>query len=217
MINLIKIIDSKKRLLDYWKSSGIVKDKKVLEAFKAVPREKFILKKYRHEAYGDYPLSIGENQTISQPTTVMIMTEALELKEGDKVLEIGTGSGYQAAMISELVGDKGKVITTEIIPELAEFAQKNIEKLKLKNVKIINYDGSRGYEKQKPYDKIIITAACPEIPPPVIDELEENGIIIAPVGNLISQQMVKGIKKGKLKTRSLGYFVFVPLKGKYGY
>ena len=217
MINLIKIIDSKKRLLDYWKSSGIVKDKKVLEAFKAVPREKFILKKYRHEAYGDYPLSIGENQTISQPTTVMIMTEALELKEGDKVLEIRTGSGYQAAMISELVGDKGKVITTEIIPELAEFAQKNIEKLKLKNVKIINYDGSRGYEKQKPYDKIIITAACPEIPPPVIDELEENGIIIAPVGNLISQQMVKGIKKGKLKTRSLGYFVFVPLKGKYGY
>lgn len=217
MINFIKIIDSKKRLLDYWKSSGIVKDKKVLEAFKAVPREKFILKKYRHEAYGDYPLSIGENQTISQPTTVMIMTEALELKEGDKVLEIGTGSGYQAAMISELVGDKGKVITTEIIPELAEFAQKNIEKLKLKNVKIINYDGSRGYEKQKPYDKIIITAACPEIPPPVIDELEENGIIIAPVGNLISQQMVKGIKKGKLKTRSLGYFVFVPLKGKYGY
>lgn len=215
---MVKINNSKKKLIEYWKSSGIIKDKKVIEAFKAIPREKFILKKHLSEAYGDYPLSIGKSQTISQPTTVLMMTEALELKEGDKVLEVGAGSGYQAAIISKLVGKKGEVITTEIIPELAEFAKKNIQKLEIKNVKIIEHDGSQGYEQESLYDKIMITAACPEIPEPLIEQLKENGIIIAPVGDLFGQQMIKGVKKkGKLETKSLGYFMFVPLKGKYGY
>ena len=208
----------KKRLIEYWQSSGIIKDKKLIEAFKAVQREKFIRDEHLSEAYGDYPLPIGLGQTISQPTTVMLMTEALELKEGDKVLEIGAGSGYQAAIIAKMAGNKGKVITTEIIPELAEFAQENIKKLKIKNVKIINYDGSQGYKKEAPYNKIIITAACPQIPKPLIKQLKEDGIIIAPVGHLFGQQMIKGIKKKeKLETKSLGYFMFVPLKGKYGY
>ena len=215
---MVKINNSKKKLIEYWKSSGIIKDKKVIEAFKAIPREKFILKKHLSEAYGDYPLSIGKSQTISQPTTVLMMTEALELKEGDKVLEVGAGSGYQAAIISKLVGKKGEVITTEIIPELAEFAKKNIQKLEIKNVKIIEHDRSQGYEQESLYDKIMITAACPEIPEPLIEQLKENGIIIAPVGDLFGQQMIKGVKKkGKLETKSLGYFMFVPLKGKYGY
>jgi len=215
---MIKINNLKKRLIENWESSGTIKDKKVIDAFKAVPREKFILKKHLSEAYGDYPLSIGKGQTISQPTTVLMMTEALELKEGDKVLEVGAGSGYQAAIISKLVGKKGEVITTEIIPELAEFAKKNIQKLEIKSVKIINHDGSQGYEKESPYDKIMITAACPEIPEPLIEQLKENGIIMVPVGDLFGQQMIKGVKKkGKLETKSLGYFMFVPLKGKYGY
>jgi protein-L-isoaspartate(D-aspartate) O-methyltransferase len=209
---------SKKRLIDYWQSSGIIKDKKIIGAFKAIPREKFIMDEHLSEAYGDYPLPIGRGQTISQPTTVMLMTEALELKEGDKVLEVGAGSGYQAAIISKIIGKKGKVITTEIIPELAEFADKNIKKLKIRNVKIINCDGSQGYKEEAPYDRIMVTAACPEIPKPLIQQLKENGIIIAPVGNLLGQQMIKGIKKsGKLETKPLGYFMFVPLKGKYGY
>ncbi len=190
----------------------------MIEVFKAIPRENFIPKEYLSESYGDYPLPIKEEQTISQPTTVMIMTGALELKEGEKVLEVGAGSGYQAAIISKMVGRKGKVVTTEIIPGLAEFARENIEKLKIKNVKIVNYDGSQGYKKESPYDKCIITAACPEIPEPIIKQLKENGIIIAPVGDLLGQQMIKGIKKkGKLEKKSLGNFMFVPLKGKHGY
>mgnify|MGYP001569171374 FL=1 len=109
-------MNPKQRLIEHWTSLGIIKDKKVIEAFKKIPREGFMNPEHKEEAYGDYALSIGEGQTISQPTTVMIMTEALELKEGHKVLEIGTGSGYQAAIISKIIGSKGKLISTEIIP-----------------------------------------------------------------------------------------------------
>ncbi len=209
---------SKEHLIDYWIYSEIIKDKKVIEAFIKVPREKFIKDEHLDQAYGDYPLPIGEGQTISQPTTVMLMTEALELKENDKVLEVGAGSGYQAAIIADIVGKKGKVISTEILAELVKFAQQNIKKLNLKNVKIINYDGSKGYEKEAPYDKIIVTAGCPEIPKPLTKQLKENGIIVAPVGGLFEQIMVKGKKKGnKLVEEKLGYFMFVPLKGEYGH
>lgn len=205
----------KQQLMDYWLSSGIIKDKKLINAFKAIPREKFIDKSFLNEAYGDYPLPIGMGQTISQPTTVMIMIEALELKPTDKVLEVGAGSGYCAAIMAKLAK---KVITTEIIPELAQFAKKNMKKNRIKNVTVVEYDGSKGYEKQAPYDKIMITAACPSIPTPLINQLKENGIILAPVGGFFDQRMIKGIKiKGKLETHSLGYFRFVPLKGKYGY
>ena len=208
---------SKEHLIGYWADSGIIKNKKVIEAFKKIPREKFI-KEHKDEAYGDYPLSIGEGQTISQPTTVMIMTEALELKEGNKVLEVGSGSGYQAAIISEIVGNKGKVISTEIIGKLAEFAKENIKKLNIKNVEIIKHDGSKGYEKEAPYDRIIVTAAAPKIPKLLIEQLKENGIIVAPVGNLLEQAMIKGIKNnGRLEEENLGNFMFVPLKGKYGH
>ena len=207
----------KDKLIQKWISSGTIKDKKMIEAFKKIPRELFIKDK-KEEAYGDYPLSIGKGQTISQPTTVMLMTEALELKNGEKVLEIGAGSGYQAAIIGELVGKNGKVISTEIIPELAEFAKNNIKKLKLKNISIINHDGSKGYGKEAPYDKIIITAACPRIPKPLIRQLKENGIIVAPVGNMVEQTMIKGTKKNnKLIEEKLGQFMFVPLRGRYGY
>lgn len=208
----------KNQLIKFWKNEKIVKNEKVLEAFKAVPREEFILGGYEHDAYGDYPLPIHAGQTISQPTTVMIMTDALDIKKGQKVLEIGTGSGYQAAILSKLVGEKGKVITTEIIKELADFSKNNIKKLKINNIKILHSDGSEGYAKEAPYDRIIVTAACPKIPQPLIDQLKEGGIIVAPVESVLGQEMVKGIKKnGKLITASLGYFSFVPLKGKHGY
>ena len=211
-------MSQKRKLIDYWTSLSIIKDKKVIGAFKKVPRENFMKPEHKKEAYGDYPLPIGEGQTISQPTTVMLMTEALELKKNDKVLEIGAGSGYQAAIISNLVGENGKIISTEIIKELAEFAQKNIEKLNLKNVKIIRHDGSNGYKKEAPYDKIIITAACPKIPKPLVHQLKEDGIIVAPVGNMVEQIMVKARKnKSKLIEEKLGDFMFVPMKGKYGY
>jgi len=205
----------KQKLIEYWLSSGIIKDKKLIKAFQEIPRENFVDNSYLDEAYGDYPLPIGMGQTISQPTTVMIMIKAMELKPTDKVLEVGAGSGYCAAIMSKLAK---KVITTEIIPELAEFAKKNMEKNKIRNVEVIEYDGSQGYKKEMPYDKIMITAACPSIPKPLTEQLKENGIIIAPIGGFFDQTMVKGIKKkGKIETYSLGYFRFVPLKGKYGY
>ena len=129
-------MDDKESLTAYWQNSGLIKDKRLLEAFRKVPREKFIQKGFLEEAYGDYPLPIGEGQTISQPTTVMIMTQALELKPGNKVLEVGAGSGYQAAIIAKVVGSKGRVITTEIIPDLVKFAKANLKKAlstKIKN------------------------------------------------------------------------------------
>jgi len=205
----------KQELVRYWIDNKIITDKRLIKAFKAIPREEFILGGSLNEAYGDYPLPILKGQTISQPTTVMIMINALELKKTDRILEVGAGSGYCAAIISRMVKF---VYTTEIIPELAEFAVNNIKRVGIKNIEVINYDGSQGYEKQSPYDKIMVTAACPKIPPPLIEQLKEGGIIVAPVAYFLGQKMIKGIKKNKeLKTESLGDFVFVPLKGKYGY
>lgn len=211
----------KENLVNYWRKIGIITEEKVIEAFKKVPRESFILPQYKDAVYGDYPLPILAGQTISQPTTVMIMTQALELKQGDKVLEVGAGSGYQAAIIAEMVGDKGLVITTEVVPELVEFAKNNIEKLNIKNIKVISYDGSQGYPDEAPYDKIIVTAASPNIPPPLIEQLKEGGILLIPVGGFsifFGQKMIKARKKnGKIIKESLGDFAFVPLKGKHGF
>jgi|SRR3989344_5008088 len=209
----------KEHLLKYWKKTALIKDKKLIEAFKKVNRENFVLEEDKPKAYGDYPLNIGYEQTISQPTTVMLMTQALELKEGNKVLEVGTGSGYQAAIISELIGNKGKVYTTEIVNELVKLATDNIKKAKIKNIEIIKKDGSSGLKKFAPYDRIIVTAACPKIPDGLIEQLNSNGILIAPVGPLYMQEMLKLIKKedGSLEKTSLGHFIFVPLKGENGY
>ncbi len=209
----------KQQLIDYWRKSGTITDERLLKAFQEVPRELFITKGFEEQTYVDHPSPIGYKQTISQPTTVMLMTQALELKEGQKVLEVGAGSGWQAALIGKIVGNKGKVITTEIIPELTEFAKNNISKAKIKNVEVINYDGSQGYKKESPFQRIIITAACPKIPPPLIEQLDNNGILVAPVGSLVfGQNMIKLRKTSSgIEKESLGSFVFVPLKGKYGY
>lgn len=204
----------KKSLLEQWKRTGLIKDRKLLKAFREVPRENFIMKSYLQEAYGDYPLPIGYDQTISQPTTIMIMIQALELKKSDKVLEIGAGSGYNAALMAKLCK---KVYGIEIIKELVSYARQNLVTTGIKNVEIIYGDGSMGYEKAAPYDKIIVTAACPKIPQPLIEQLKENGIILAPVGDLWGQKMIQGRKiNGEIQYESLGYFSFVPLRGKFG-
>ena len=205
----------KEKLIDFWLKNKIITDKKLIKAFEEIKRENFITKEFIDEAYGDYPLPIGHEQTISQPTTIMIMTQALELKTTDKVLEIGSGSGYQAAIISRLAK---KVISIEIIKDLALFAKENINKNNIKNVEIIHGDGSKGYEKSAPYDKIIVTAACPKIPESLIEQIKNNGIIVAPIGPLYGQVMIKARKiKNQLITEKLGDFMFVPLKGEYGY
>lgn len=207
----------KEELLKYWITNKIVSDPRVLNAFRKIPRENFVRKEDIYRAYEDIPLPILQDQTISQPTTVMLMTEALALQPGIKVLEIGSGSGYQSAIIAEII-KPGKVISLEIIPELVEFARKNLMKSKITNVNIFLADGSLGYSKEAPYDRIIVTAASPIMPKQLVKQLKKDGILLSPVGSPFSQKMIRITKlNGKLKEEDLGDFVFVPLKGKYGY
>jgi len=198
---------SKQSLIDYWKDSELIKDVKLLNSFKKVNRELFVLDK--SEAYEDRALSILGKQTISQPSTVMLMLQALDLKENDKVLEIGTGSGYNLALMCKIV--KRDVYSIEIHRELVEFAKENLKKSKIKNYKIFHRNGYLGLKKYAPFDKIILTAAPKEIPIELIKQLKINGIMIAPVGEY-SQKMMKIIKKKEgLIKKELGDFVFVPM------
>jgi len=204
------------RLIEHLRFMGI-KDENILKAILQVPRHLFLPRSMWNVAYADDALPLEHGQTISQPYTVAIMLEALELKKKDKVLEVGTASGWNACLIAKII-DPGIIYTTEIIKELVEYSKNNIKKLNIKNIKVIHTDGSQGYEKEAHYDKIIVTCACREIPLPLLKQLKNNGIIVAPVGSEYSQQMYKIRKQGnKLKKDYLGDFIFVPLKGKYGW
>ncbi len=192
-----------------------IKDKRVLEAMRKVPRHLFVPESIRHDAYEDMALPIGDGQTISQPYMVASMTELLELKGDEKVLEIGTGSGYQAAVLSEL---SKEVYTIERIPSLAEKAKKILRDLGYNNVYVIVGDGTKGYEEKSPFDRIIITAAAPVIPQPLKDQLKDDGIIVAPVGERFSQILIR-LKRQKGAFIEEYHFpcVFVPLIGEYGW
>jgi protein-L-isoaspartate(D-aspartate) O-methyltransferase len=204
--------EKKERLLRELIGGRYLKTKKIIEAFRKVKRENFILPGQKEHAYANYPLPIGKNQTISQPLTVASMTEALKPRKGDKILEIGSGSGYQAAILSEIVGKKGKIITMERIHELFLFAKKNVRNYK--NVFVFEGDGTLGYEGEAPYDRIIVTASAPRVPKALFEQLKEKGIIIMPIGD----EMFRVTKKnGKMKKEFLGYYVFVPLIGEDGY
>ena len=148
----------------------------------------------------------------------MLMTSALELEEGHNVFEIGTGSGYQTVILAKIVGSKGKVVSTEVVPELVTFAKENIKKTGLKNIEVYEEDGSKGMPG-KTFDRIIITAASKEFPKELLEQLKPNGIIVGPVGNKHEQEMVRGRKdkNGKLELEFLGQFLFSPLYGKYGF
>jgi len=205
-------------LINFWKENFGFMDIE-LNAFKEVSREEFIPENLKNAAYQDMPLPLVRGKTISQPTTVMIMTHALELNPGEKVFEIGTGSGYQAAIIGRIVGNKGKVITTEVVPELVQFAKQNLRKAKINNAMVFEEDGSNGMPSEAPFDKIIITAACKEFPKPLLEQLKPNGIIVGPVGDKYEQEMVRGTKDkdGHLQLEFLGQFLFTPMYGKYGF
>ena len=205
-------------LINFWKENFGFMDIE-LNAFKEVSREEFIPENLKNAAYQDMPLPLVRGKTISQPTTVMIMTHALELNPGEKVFEIGTGSGYQAAIIGRIVGNKGKVITTEVVPELVQFAKQNLRKAKINNAMVFEEDGSNGMPSEAPFDKIIITAACKEFPKPLLEQLKPNGIIVGPVGGKYEQEMVRGTKDkdGHLQLEFLGQFLFTPMYGKYGF
>lgn len=186
-----------------------VKDKRVLKAMGKVPRHKFIPGRYTKKAYGDYPLPIGEGQTISQPYIVAAMTELLKLKEGDKVLEIGTGSGYQAAILGEITRE---VYTVEIIEKLAKNAKETLHNLNYDYIKTKTGDGYFGWEEYAPFDAIIVTAAPSHIPPPLKKQLKDGGRIVIPVGMPGAYQTLwQVIKRGdKFEMNNVMGVRFVP-------
>ena len=192
-----------------------IKDGRVLDAMRQVPRHLFIPKDTRDLAYCDGPLPIGQGQTISQPYIVALMTELLELTGQEKVLELGTGSGYQAAILSRLVS---QVYSVERHAALAEQAEKVLAQLGYDNVVISVGDGTLGWPEHSPYEAIIVTAAAPDIPQPLTDQLTDGGHLVAPVGSRWSQVLVKVKRQGETLVREhLTAVAFVPLVGKYGW
>ena len=192
-----------------------IRDARVLSAMRKVPRHIFVDDYMQQNAYADMALPIGEEQTISQPYMVAIMTELLELKGNEKVLEIGTGSGYQAAILAEL---SMEVFTIERKALLAKKAEERFQALGYINIHVITGDGTLGLPEESPFDRILITAGSPKIPEPLIEQLSDGGIIIAPVGIRFSQQLliVRKSKEG-ISEQTHVPCVFVPLIGKHGW
>ncbi len=192
-----------------------IHDTRVLAAMREIPRHIFIPPPYDQNAYDDNPLPIGDGQTISQPYIVALMTALLRPEPFDNVLEIGAGSGYQAAILSRLVR---WVTTMERVPAVADLARNNLKLLGIENVVVIEGDGTRGYPQNAPYKGIIVTAATPEIPRPLTDQLAEGGRLVAPVGGRDIQELVTLEKQGnRLIPEYHGGVRFVPLIGKHGW
>ncbi|MCG7853919.1 MAG: protein-L-isoaspartate O-methyltransferase [Methanosarcinaceae archaeon] len=190
----------------------------VLDAMLRVPRHLFIPEGLRRDAYVDTPLPIGHGQTISAPHMVAIMCDLLDLHEGQRILEIGTGSGYNAAVMAELVGKTGHIYTVERIAPLVDFAKKNLNDTGYTNVTVILEDGSGGYSEFSSYDRITVTCAAPDIPEPLVEQLKPGGLLAIPVGDNIQHlYLVKKDLDGTVHKESKGGVVFVPLIGKYGY
>jgi len=200
---------AKKAMVQHLIKYNYIKSENVINAMSKVDRGKFVPKEYINEAYLDYPLPIGFNQTISAPSIVGIMTEALKIQENDKILEVGCGSGYQAAILAE-IAKNGKIYTIERIPELIKIAKENLKEYN--NIEIIEGDGYYGYEKEAPYDKIIVTAAPVEIPPPLINQLKIGGKMVIPVGRRVQNLfLIEKISQAKINKSVLCECMFVPL------
>ena len=192
-----------------------INDERVLQVMGKIPRHLFIEEALAGEAYNDHPVPIGEKQTISQPYIVALMTEALELKGNEKTLEIGTGSGYQTAILAEL---SSRVYTIERIKSLMVNARELLAQSGYNNILFKAFDGTLGWKEYAPFDAIMVTAGSPSLPKPLIDQLADNGRIIIPVGDRYSQELIKVIKKGKgLEQKGLGGCRFVNLIGVHGW
>lgn len=188
-----------------------IKNKAVLDAMRKVPRHLFVPAEYEKEAYGDYPLPIGYGQTISQPYIVAYMTDVVKPAQKKKALEIGTGSGYQAAVLAEIVD---KVYTIEIVPELARESADRLKKMGYKNIICKFGDGYKGWPEYSPFDIIVVTAAAEQIPQPLIDQLSEGGRLVIPVGPASAVQELILVEKrnGKAEKRRLTFVRFVPFR-----
>ena len=209
--------DPKKRLITQLKRLSYIKNPSIEKAFTRIPREQFIPIAHASYAYDDTPLQIGMGQTISAPHMVAIMCEALDIKSGQKILEIGTGLGYHAAIVSNIVGSSGHVYSVERIESLAEQAIKNIRKVGINNISIRKGDGSEGLPKYAPYDRIYVTCAAPRTPPPLINQLKIPGKLLVPEGDMICTLMLYEKNNEGVISRNLGGCAFVPLLGKYGH
>ncbi len=207
------------RLVADLRRNRFIKDDRVADAMLKVPREEFVPGSMRGEAYIDSPLSIGSGQTISAPHMVAIMVEASQLKSGHKVLEIGAGSGYHAAVVAELVRPGGRVFTVERIASLARFAGDNIDRTGYGDtVRIICGDGSNGLPEEAPYDRIFVACAAPDVPAPLKAQLVDGGRLLVPVGGRYFQNLMLVERKGSEFTQEdIGGCVFVPLIGEHGY
>lgn len=209
----------REQLVEYmW--GRVVKSRNVKDAFLKVQRELFVTEDCLEYAYADDAMPIGYGQTISQPSTIAVMLELLGVNEGMTVLEVGGGSGYVLALLSELVGKNGRVYGVDLVKELVERAKNNLKMQGCKNVGVVYGDGSKGLPKKAPFDRILVSAGCPYIPKPLFDQLKEGDIIVAPVGDRFTQmmQIMKKVKGKPLKSEYPGgYFAFVPLKGEFGW
>jgi protein-L-isoaspartate(D-aspartate) O-methyltransferase len=212
--------DGRRELVERLKRWGYLTKPEIIKAFERVPRHEFVPENLRDYSYADQPLSIGYGQTISAPSMIAIMMESMGFSAGQRVLEIGSGSGYNAALIAEIVGREGEVITIERIGKLADFAEANLRKTGYSWVRVLTGDGTCGYQEGAPWDRILVTACAPELPKPLIEQLKIGGKIGAPVGRSYTfQTWVVGEKVGgsEIRIHEHGGCSFVPLLGRYGW
>lgn len=189
-----------------------MKTKEIIDAFLRVDRKNFILPEYENQAYKDYSLPIGYGQTISQPTTVAMMLEWLQPKRGDKIMDVGSGSGWTTALLADIVGQEEKVFGVEIISELVVFGQNNLAKLNYPQAIIIQAEEKLGLPKEAPFDKILVSAAAAILPQELVDQLKISGTMVIPIGSSVFK--INKISKGKFNIQEFPGFSFVPLKKK---
>ncbi len=190
--------------------SGALKSPAMIEAFKKVDRKDFVPEEYADEAYEDYPLPIGHHQTISQPYTVAFMLELLDVKPGEKILDVGSGSGWTAALLAELAGLKGKVFGVEVVPELVKFGRANLAKYAFPHATIEKAGAARGLPREAPFDKILVSAAAEQLPEELVRQLKIGGRMVAPVANSVWR--IDRVSETELDEEEFPGFSFVPLQ-----
>ena len=200
---------NKKELIIFLTRNNILKTKSIIEAFEKIDRKDFILKKYTNEVYNDYPLDIGFNQTISQPSTVAFMLELLSPKRGDKILDVGSGSGWTTALLGYMVGSEGKVYGVEFIPDLVLFGRANFEKYDFKNTKIYQATKDLGLKDKGPFDKILVSASARDVPEELVNQLKVGGTMVIPIQDSIFRIFKKSRKQ--IEKEKIPGFIFVPL------
>ena len=212
---MIPLERQRERMVEEQLQARGLQDKRVLAAFRKVPRHLFVPPDLQHEAYTDHPLPIGEGQTISQPYIVALMTHSLHLQGHERVLEIGTGSGYQTAILAELALE---IYSVERVLELLQTAQERLTALGYLNVHVAPGNGSLGWAEHAPYDAILVTAAAPEVPEPLLDQLANGGTIVLPIGSQLAQMLVAVTKRhGEIVRKEIASCAFVPLVGEHGW